>query len=429
MQAVIMAGGKGTRLASVTKDIPKPMVPIDQKPLLEYQIENLRKCGFTDIILVVGFLGDVIKDYFKDGKSFGVNITYYVEEEPLGTAGALYYLKDRLDDNFILLFGDLFVNIDFNRLFSFHIERNADISLFSHPNSHPYDSDIIVLGENGRVTDWLFKNGERTSDYLNLVNAGVYAVSSSFVKRLTTGTKQDLEKNLIVPSIQTGHVFAYKSTEYVKDIGTPERLLKVTDDYHNGVCEQRNLIHRQKCIFLDRDGTLNEYVGLVKKPDELTLVPTAPEAVRLINESEYLAVVITNQPVIARGDCSFEELDAIHNRMYTLLGKEGSFLDGLYFCPHHPDSGYEGEVKELKIDCDCRKPKIGMLKKASEEMCIDLSSSWFVGDTDRDILTGINAGMRTVKVSSLAKDVLSPETKPDYYADNVLEAVKIILNS
>lgn len=142
MQAVIMAGGKGTRLASVTKDIPKPMVPIEGRPLLEYQIENLKENGVDSIILIVGHLGSVIRDHFGDGSRFGVSINYYAEETPLGTAGALAKIKDRLEDTFFLVFGDLFININFDRFLEFHRTSNALITLFAHPNSHPYDSDI-----------------------------------------------------------------------------------------------------------------------------------------------------------------------------------------------------------------------------------------------------------------------------------------------
>lgn len=394
MQAVIMAGGKGTRLAAVTKNIPKPMVPIEGKPLLEYQVENLRENGVNNIILIVGHLGDVIQDHFGDGSAFGVDINYYVEETPLGTAGALAKIKDRLEDTFFLVFGDLFININYDRFLEYHTEKQSLITLFVHPNSHPYDSDIIITDDESKVTGWSYKKDVRTEDYRNLVNAGLYVMQKAAVDEIEKiqsakgEDKVDLEKELIIPLIATSPIYAYHSTEYVKDIGTPDRLQKVTADYVNGVCGQRNLKHPQKCIFLDRDGTINKYVGFLRTADQVELEPRAAEAIRLINESEYLAVVITNQPVIARGECSFEELNHIHNRLYTLLGREGAYLDGLYFCPHHPDKGFEGEVPELKFDCDCRKPKIGMLKRAEADFNADLSNSWFIGDTAMDVQTG-----------------------------------------
>ena len=432
MQAVIMAGGKGTRLAEVTKDIPKPMVPIEGKPLLEYQIENLKDNGVDRIILIIGHLGDVIRRHFGNGERFGVEISYYEEETPLGTAGALAKIKDRLDQTFFLVFGDLFININYDRFLRFHQSKHAEITLFAHPNSHPYDSDIIIANGQDRVTGWSYKKDIRTSDYRNLVNAGLYVMNRSAADRIEAIQKEkgadkvDLEKEAIIPAIPSIPFYAYHSTEYVKDIGTPDRLNKVTADFLHGVCEQRNLKHKQKCIFLDRDGTINRHVGFLRNVEQVELEPTAAEAIRMINESEYLAIVITNQPVIARGECSPEELDRIHNRICTLLGREGAYLDGLYYCPHHPDKGFEGEVPELKIDCDCRKPKTGMLKKAEQEFHADIPHSWLIGDTTMDVQTGVNAGTHTAMLRSGDPRKDQYDVKPELTADNLLDAVKTI---
>lgn len=428
-----MAGGKGTRLASVTKNIPKPMVPIQGKPLLEYQIENLKANGVDKIILIVGHLGNVIQDYFGNGEKHGVEISYYVEESPLGTAGALAKIRDRLEETFFLVFGDLFLNINYNRFLQFHLNQHALVTLFAHPNSHPYDSDIVVTDEESRVTGWSGKKDERTTDYKNLVNAGLYVMQKEVADMILAIQEQkgedkvDLEKEFILPRIPVSLIYAYHSTEYVKDIGTPDRLNKVTADYLHGVCEQRNLNHKQKCIFLDRDGTINRFVGFLRDISQLELEPTAAEAIRLINESEYLAIVITNQPVIARGEVTFEELNRIHTRIHTLLGRNGAYLDGLYFCPHHPDKGFEGEIPELKFDCECRKPKSGMLKRAEKDFNADLEHSWFVGDTSMDIQTGLNAGTKTILLRSGDPQKNKYNAKPDLIADNLLDAVKTIL--
>lgn len=434
MQAIIMAGGKGTRLASVTKNIPKPMAPIQGKPLLEYQIENLKANGVDRIILIVGHLGDVIRNYFRNGEKHGVDISYYVEDSPLGTAGALAKIRDRLDETFFLVFGDLFLNINYYKFLQFHLEHHALVTLFAHPNSHPYDSDIVITDNESRVIGWSGKKDNRTTDYKNLVNAGLYVMQKDVadiiraIQEQKGEDKVDLEKDLILPRIPVSMIYAYHSTEYVKDIGTPDRLNKVTADFLHGVCEQRNLKHKQKCIFLDRDGTINKYVGFLKSLDQVELEPTAAEAIRLINESEYLAIVITNQPVIARGECSVEELDRIHNRIYTLLGREGAYLDGLYFCPHHPNKGFEGEVPELKIDCNCRKPKTGMLQKAKLDYNMDLENSWLIGDTTMDVQTGINAGMHTIMLRSGDPKKERFDVSPDLIANDLLDAVKRILS-
>lgn len=429
MRAVIMAGGKGTRLSSVLKDIPKPMVDFAGKPLLERQIDNLKENGITDIILVVGHLGEVIQNYFGDGTEYGVNIEYFAENEPLGTAGALYYLRERLTDDFLLVFGDLYININFGRFYDYHKSKNAQITLYAHPNSHPYDSDIIVADEDGKVIEWSFKNSERTDCYKNLVNAGVYVISPLALSKICENSKTDLEKDLIVPSVSGGGIYAYRCTEYVKDIGTPERLQKAVSDFENGVAEQRNLTNKQKCVFLDRDGTVNRHVGFLRSADQMELESSAAEAIRLLNESEYLVIIVSNQPVIARGECTFAELERIHNKMYTLLGQEGAYADDLYFCPHHPDKGFEGEVAELKIRCDCRKPNTGMIDRAVHEHNIDLADSWIIGDTTLDIQTGKNAGLKTALVltGEAGKDG-KYDVKPDTVHDNLLDCIKFILN-
>lgn len=428
IQAVIMAGGKGTRLASITKDIPKPMVPIMGKPLLEHQIERLKENGISDILLVVGHLGDVIRAYFQDGSNLGVNISYFVEEEPLGTAGALKLIKEQLKKDFVLLFGDLYLDVDFCRFMNFHKEKNSMVTLFAHPNSHPYDSDILVADENGCVTEWSYKNSVRTKDYRNLVNAGVYVINRDAIASLPEEKKVDLEKQLITKLIPDGVIYAYHSTEYVKDVGTPERLMKVEQDVKNGITKSRNLKKKQKVIFLDRDGTLNKHIGFLKSPEELVLEEHAAEAVQKINESEYLAIVITNQPVVARGECSFDTLNAIHNRLHTLLGEKGAYIDGLYFCPHHPDKGFAGEVPELKIECDCRKPSIGMIRRAVEDYNIDLENSWMIGDTGMDVQTGINAGVKTALVMTGEKEKFKKySVRPDVTGKDLLNCVEQIL--
>ena len=193
-------------------------------------------------------------------------------------------------------------------------------------------------------------------------------------------------------------MFCYDSPEYVKDMGTPDRYEAVCADFAAGRVTARNLKHRQRAVFLDRDGTINKYVGFLRDIDDFELEEGAAQAVKLINGSGSLAIVATNQPVIARGEVTFGELSEIHNKMETLLGREGAYLDGIYFCPHHPHKGYEGEIPELKFECECRKPKAGMLLKAAEELNIDLSRSWMVGDGENDILAGKAAGCRTALI-------------------------------
>jgi D,D-heptose 1,7-bisphosphate phosphatase len=404
MKTVIMAGGKGTRISSIASDIPKPMIKIDGIPVLEREIGCLRDQGFTDITLTVSHLGQIIMDYFGDGtgispatgRSFGVHIDYYFEKEPLGNAGALFRIKDRLGDgDFLLLNADSMFDVDFKRFVTYHKEHGGLATLFTHPNSHPYDSGLIIAGEDHSVQAWLTKEDARPQYYKNRVNAGLHVINVKLLDQVITTPKIDLDRQLLKPLAGTGTMFCYDSPEYVKDMGTPERYYAVNEDCKTGRIQAKNLQNKQKAIFLDRDGTINKYVGFLRNIDDFELLDGAAEAIRKINNSGYLAVVVTNQPVIARGEVTFEELDEIHKKMETLLGDEGAYLDGIYFCPHHPDKGFDGELPELKISCGCRKPKPGMLLQAAKDYNIDLSSSWMVGDGKNDIECGKNAGCKT----------------------------------
>ena len=401
MEAVILAGGKGTRLRDITGDeIPKPMVELLGKPLLERQIEQLARSGFDSIHLIVGHLHEVIEEYFGDGSAFGVHIDYIVENEPLGTAGGLYYLKGSMNEDFALVFGDLAFDLDWSRFFDFHKAEGASITLFVHPNSHPADSDIVLTDGSQRVTGLLPKNEERDIWYRNIVNAGLYIVSPVVLDSINEPMKIDLEKDLLPNLIESGKAFAYRSSEYVKDAGTPDRLAAVANDIEIGVPHKKNLKQPQRAIFLDRDGTINVYKGFLRNVEDFELEEGAAQGISKLNASGYLCIVVTNQPVLARGECSRDTLDEIHARMETLLGIEGAFLDAVLYCPHHPDSGFDGEVPELKLRCECRKPNIGMIASARESFNIDLANSWTVGDTTVDIQTGLNAGTKTALVTT-----------------------------
>ena len=406
MKAVIMAGGKGTRIASVARDIPKPMIPIEGKPVLEHELECLREQGLTDVILTVSHLGHVIMDYFGDGsgispatgKPFGVKIEYYMEQEPLGNAGALFRLKDKLTEDFLLLNADAIFDIDFGRFVAHHREKGGLVTLFTHPNSHPYDSGLILADEDGAVRQWLAKEDERPQWYRNRVNAGLHVLSPALLEEQPDTPKIDLDRQLLKPLAGTGKMYCYDSPEYVKDMGTPERYEGVCRDYAAGLVRARNLRNKQRAIFLDRDGTINRYVGFLRDIEQFELLPGAAEAIRRINASGYLAIVVTNQPVIARGEVTREQLREIHDKMETLLGREGAYVDAIYYCPHHPHRGYPGEVAELKIDCGCRKPKPGLLLQAAEDYNIDLTKSWMIGDSENDVQAGRAAGCRTMRI-------------------------------
>lgn len=398
MKIVIMAGGKGTRIASVNANVPKPMICICDKPILQHQIECVRRQGCTEIILVIGYLGKVIEEYFGDGNALDVHISYIREKEPLGTAGALFYLKNVVKDDFLLINGDVIFDIDIGRFYSAHMQNEGLATILTHPNSHPYDSGIIEANYNKEVTRWLSREDER-GWYKNRVNAGLHMLSPKLLESFNRPEKKDLDRDILKPLISKRELYIYDSPEYIKDMGVPERYAEVISDMKSGIVSKRNLGNRQRAVFLDRDGTINQCVGHLKDIHDFVLIDGVAKAIRKINQSGYLVIVVTNQPVIARGELSLLELQEIHKKMETLLGREGAYIDDIFFCPHHPHKGYEGERPEYKIECDCRKPKPGMLMEAAEKYNIDLEQSWMIGDGENDMEAGKRAGCHVAYIS------------------------------
>ena len=433
MKTLIMAGGKGTRISSIASDIPKPMIRINQKPVLEHEIECLCDQGFTDIIITVSHLGSVIMDYFGNGEKFGVKIEYFNEKQPLGNAGALFKLRNRFDTDFLLLNADSIFDVDFRRFVEYHKSKKGLVTLFTHSNSHPYDSGLLIADNNGVVKQWLTKEDVRPQWYRNLVNAGLHVINPEVldmtrIKPEIVGTevngkvfKVDLDRQILKPLCGTGRMFCYASPEYVKDMGTPQRYEEVCKDFASGRVMEKNLNKKQKAIFLDRDGTINKHVGFLRIINDFELLPNVAEAIRMINLSGYLAIVVTNQPVIARGEVTENELQEIHNKMETLLGNEGAYLDAIYYCPHHPHKGFDGEIPELKIECECRKPKSGMLLNAARDYNVDLTKSWMVGDSENDLKAGIAAGCKTAAIG------IKDNRGQTITANSLLDAIENIL--
>ncbi|MCL2513260.1 MAG: HAD-IIIA family hydrolase [Oscillospiraceae bacterium] len=426
MKTVIAAGGFGTRISALNPQTPKVMTEINGKSVLLRQIEALREQGFRDFIITVGHLSEKIIEYFGGGGRFGVNISYYEEKEALGSAGALFRLKDKLTENFIQDFvfinGDIVFDVDFKKFYDFHESKNAVATIFAHPNSHPFDSVLIAADESGRVTDMLYKRPENGIYYKNLVNAGLHILSPLIFDKIAKTGSASLDCDILKPLLKTRGVYSYKSAEYAKDMGTPERLAEVKNDLKSGLPEARSLRSKRKAVFLDRDGTVNAFNGLICNPQDLTLIGGAAEAVRKINKSGYLALIITNQPGISMGKYTFGELAQTNSYLETLLGNAGAYIDGLYFCPHYPVGGYEDELPQYKIDCECRKPKAGMLFKAAEELNIDLSQSYMVGDSEKDIKAGKAAGCKPVFIKNGAEE--PPEGDFPIY-ENILDFVNM----
>ena len=458
-QCVILAGGAGTRLRERLGDLPKPMVPIGGKPLLEHQVELAKRHGFTDLVFFVHYRADVIEQHFGDGAKWGVRIRYGVEKEPLGSAGAVLAGAERLAERFVVLYGDTMVNVDLERMWSIHTQARADATLLLHPNDHPLDSDLVETDHAARVTAFHHRPHSPGVWRQNLVNAGLYVLEKKTLAPFLTpqsrrgagdesplaeasdhgsefphagcyaGPPVDFGKDLFPAMLQHGmKLLAYNSPEYIKDVGTPARYDRVCAEFENGTIARGSLAVPQPAVFLDRDGTLIPDKDCLRSADGLELLPGVAEAIRELNHHGWRAVIVTNQPVIAKGWCTEAEVQRMHNKLETLLGRQHAFVDRIYYCPHHPDKGFAGERPELKIKCDCRKPSIGMIRRAVTDLNIDSGQSWLIGDTTTDMQTARNAGLRAILVRTGygGQDGKQLAT-PDDIFDTLGEAVRFIL--
>ncbi len=427
---VIMAGGMGTRLAALAGDRPKVLVPVAGKAILEHQLDVALSVGVREVTIYAGYLADMISDFVGDGSRFGLQIRVEIEDTPLGSAGAVVNSLDALPEHFFVLYGDVMCAVDLAKMASFHLQCGADFTAMVHPNDHPFDSDLVEIDAGEWIKVIHTCPHPEGKYFANLVNAALYVVRRDALRPWAGGSgKLDFVKDIMQGLLdQGGKVLAYVTTDYAKDMGTPDRLEKVEADWNSGKITMPSADNLAPAVFLDRDGTLNVERGFLNSANDLELLPGVGAALKKLRDAGYRLVVVTNQPVLARGEATEADLTAIHNRLEWELGKQGVFVDRIYYCPHHPDSGFEGERRELKIDCDCRKPGTAMVESACQDLLLDPSRSWMIGDRAVDIEMARRAGLGSVLVGSGAGgsdgrfDVLA-----DHHAATLDEAADAIL--
>jgi mannose-1-phosphate guanylyltransferase/phosphomannomutase len=378
---VIMAGGQGTRIKEKFSDIPKSLIPIKNRTLLDYQIEHIRNFNDIDIHFCLGYKSDQI---LEELSKYKLEFSYTVEKKPLGTYGALYNSKKYLNNNFFVLFGDIMTNFDLNFGFKVFDEKNSDFLVVSRFSDHPEDSDLIEVDDNGRI-----KKIFRKKDLLiesPLAITGLFFGRRKNLKKYNKINKPDIFKHYFKENLKKYNIDNAISNAYIKDIGTVERYEK-----------EVNLIDKylkpsKKYIFLDRDETIidnNEY-NTIK---ELNFKDGVLETIKKWQEKRYSIFLVTNQPGVAKGFCSINDVKNFHNVLQNNLIKNGlKPFNNIKFCPHHPDTGFENEILKYKIDCNCRKPSSGMVDEIITEFNIsnDKSHFVFIGDTENDLLLSKN---------------------------------------
>ncbi len=425
----IIAGGRGVRMGDAYPGLPKTLIPVGGKPVLQHQLELARRAGVERVTIFAGHLADRISDFVGDGARFGLDVQMLVEDAPLGSAGALVGALDALPEQFFVLYGDVMAAADLGRLGDFHLERGADFTTLVHPNDHPFDSDLIEADPEGRVTAIRAYPHAEDACFGNLVNAALYVVRREALRPFASalgGGQLDFARDVLAGLVARGpKVLAYRSTDYVKDMGDPARLHRVEADWRAGRIRPGG--ERRAAVFLDRDGTLNEERGFLARAADLELIAGAATALRRLREAGFLLVVVTNQPVIARGEATEADVAEIHRKLEWELGKAGAYLDALYLCPHHPDAGFPGEVPELKIACACRKPATGLIDQACRDLAVERAASWMVGDSTRDIELARRAGLTSVLVrTGNGGQDGRYEVRPDHVAADIAAAAELI---
>ena len=434
-QAAIIAGGQGTRIRSISGDaIPKALVPVAGEPIVFYQLRLLARYGVRRLAVIAGHLAQALRAGVEPlARQLGLETEFFVEPAPLGTAGGLLAARDFLGGaDFYVLYGDLALEMDLARLAAFHRRHAALMTVVAHPNDHPHNSDLLRLDDQQRIVEVLPRRQRTPGPYRNMVPAAVYCLHPSALDYVQPAVKEDFIHDVVPRIAAAGRAWAYNTPEYLRDMGTVERYAMAERDIRSGLLARMNLAMPRPTVFFDRDGVLvRDYEGAgVVTPDQLELLPGAAEAVRMVNEAGWLAVVVTNQPQVAKGYVDLAGLDAIHAKLETLLGQAGAKVDRIYFCPHHPDKGFPGEVPELKIACACRKPQPGMIRQALADMTVDLERSCLIGDRRGDVGAARAMGLRSygVRTGHACRDC-QPPNQPDQTFDGVLDAVRRVLGA
>lgn len=411
-QAVIPCGGRGTRLGSLSRDIPKPLVEVGGAPVLDHVIDCLARAGVRDFILAAGHLGELIAQRYAASRHDGLTIRTVIEQAPLGTAGAVRALAPLLDEDFALAYGDVFIDFDAHGLLHAHATTDALATLLVRTSDHPWDSHLVAADEDGRVREFIHTR-EPGRRYHNLANAGVQVLSRRALDFIAADRPQDFGADVYPGILKAGKQLRCHTLEswgFVKDMGTPARLAEVNSYIKEraAAAAARSQPGPVRVLLLDRDGVLTPDLGPGARAQQIRLLPGASEALARAHALGMRCIVVTNQPGVARGLLTPEELAEAHHRLTALAAEAGGRIEAVLDCPHHPETHHAEGVPELRRACRCRKPAPGLIFRAWRELDVDLAEAIMVGDRAVDIQAGHAAGVRTVFIGDLANQTMQP---------------------
>lgn len=444
MQVVVLMGGLGTRLKEYTKDCPKPLVEVEGRPFFDHSLRLLMHHGFKKFLFLIGYRAQMIEDYYGDGSSLGISITYcYDGKELLGTGGAVRRAYDLLEDDFLLMYGDSFMDIDYEETLYRYFEgksRGMRALMTVLKNGNRFDkSNVIMDGTEIKLYDKMNMTPEM--DYIDY-GVCVYEkklFEDEYIKDIvdipkgSDGGMADIKFDIALIQNKLSidkQIAAHIVTKRFYEIGSPASL----NEFREYVRHRFNEKH--PAVFLDRDGVLNEIVfnddieqmDSPQKLSEFKPFPEAADAIRKIKEKGYYVFLATNQPGAAKGKSKLKTLYDINTKFCEQLSEQGIDIDGVFMCPHYPKMSEKTTEKFLIKTCDCRKPKPGLLLKPKDIYNIDYENSYMIGDSFTDIVAGQTAGVKTIFIGELKCDACKKlcDIEPDHIVHNVSGAAGIL---
>jgi D,D-heptose 1,7-bisphosphate phosphatase len=380
MQAIILAGGFGTRLQTIVKNTPKPMAPIDNRPFLFYLLSYLKKCGFKEVILSVGYLKEQIKESFGN-EFFGLNIKYAFENEPLGTGGAIINSLEYVKTNepLFVLNGDTFLELDYKKLIAHHNKRKSDFTIALNQMNDCSRYGMVKIDKHDVIVEFEEKSPQKQK---GLINGGIYVINPKIFSNYNLEKRFSFETDFLTKFTRELKINAYKNECYFIDIGIPE-------DYHRAQKEIPAIV-KNKALFLDRDGVINIDYGYVHKKEDFHFINGIFELCQKAQNDGYLIIIVTNQSGIAKGYYTEEQFLELTKWMEDKFKQKDIFITKTYYCPYHTNA----RIAQYKKDSQDRKPNPGMLLKAIKEFNIDPRESILIGDKESDVLAAKNAQIK-----------------------------------
>lgn len=373
-QAVFLVGGLGTRLKHLTQSTPKPMIEVAGRPFLDILVEEAARQGFTDILLLGGYLGEQMTARY-DGKTVrGATVRVLVEPAPMGTGGAVKFALPHLAPQFLLANGDTFFDINLRALAAQVPDRGGVMALRSGVEGARYGR---VGFDDGFVCSF-HAPGERDG---GPINGGIYALDREIMARIGDGPVS-LEGAVFPELAREGLLQGQAFSDYFIDIGIPEDLERARAELPARLT--------RPALFLDRDGVLNIDKGYLHRQEDFVWIDGARDTVRLANDKGWFVFVVTNQAGVARGYYEERDIGVLHAFMQEELAASGAHIDAFEYCPHHPEGTRPGYDKA----CDRRKPGPGMIRDLLKAWPVDAARSFLVGDMPHDVAAAEAAGIR-----------------------------------